>query len=228
LGSRKKGNWSAAELDRLKVLYPKCPEDRVSVLLNRSAKSVRRRARAIFQRSPKRGAWTADDDHRLRVAYGVLGTKEISLVLARSERDVLARVEVLRSARRRGPWSAREIALLKQLYGIRTDEDLEVCLSRSARQIAKVATDYCLSKDKRFEVQQPRSDQQRRKMPRWTAAEESRLEELYPDHDNLEIARLLGRSVLSVANKASQLGMRKSLESLRQMGRKNVAIRYAE
>ena len=55
-----------------------------------------------------------------------------------------------------------------------------------------------------------------------------KLRELYPDNDNLDIARRLGRSVASVANKANQLGLHKSAALLARIGRKNVAVRYTE
>ena len=44
----------------------------------------------------------------------------------------------------------------------------------------------------------------------------------------LEIARELGRSVASIANKANQLGLRKSPALLARIGRANVAIRYTD
>jgi hypothetical protein len=115
--------------------------------------------------------------------------------------------------------------LLKQLYGSRSDQDLEVCLSRSAPQIARAAKLLCLCKDKRFAAAMPGAGI-RLPMPRWSREEERRLAAVYPHRDNLDIARELRRSVASVANKASQLGLKKSERVLREMGRKNVAVRY--
>ncbi len=226
--ARKRGNWSSQELERLKVLYPKCPEERCAALLKRSVGSVRRRAKEVFSRPPQRGDWTAEDDYQLRMSYGVLTPSALSLVLARPERDVRARARELRQEHRRGPWTPREISMLKQLYGSRADEDLEVCLSRSVRQIQKIATKFCLSKDTRFVASSPETTGQRVSMPRWTDEDERQLRSLYPDHENLDIARELGRSVASVANKASQLGLKKSRRVLREMGRKNVSIRYEQ
>jgi hypothetical protein len=48
----------------------------------------------------------------------------------------------------------------------------------------------------------------------------------YRDNDNLEVARKLGRSVVSVANKAWQLGLQKSAAALARIGRANVAHRF--
>jgi len=223
----KKGNWSAQELERLKTLYPRRPVARVAELLHRSEESVRRRAGDVFGRPVKRGVWTADDDQQLRVSWGVLDASALSLVLARSESDVRDRAEQLRSQQRRGPWSRRESLLLKRLYGSRDDRDLEVCLSRTRGQIERMAGAMCLSKDKRFVAVAPGSSEKTR-MPRWSKQEVSLLIALYPDRDNLEIARQLGRSVASVANKASQLRLRKSRQTLRAMGRQNVRARYEE
>lgn len=226
---RKKGNWSSGELERLCVLYPKCPEDRVASMMNRSVESVRRRARELFERPVRRGAWSSDEDHQLRVSYGVLDLPALSLVLARTAPEVEQRIDYLRSIRRRDPWEQGELGLLKQLYGTRSDEDLEVCLSRSRSQIAEVAERLCLSKDKRFLARRPSSSRNGRSaMPRWTIEEERRLVAIYANRDNLEIARLLRRSVASVANKASQLGLRKSRRALREMGRRNVSARYGD
>lgn len=209
------------------MLYPKCPEERVVSIMNRSPTSVRRRARELFQRSPRRGEWTADEDRQLRISFGVLDLHALALVLARSERDVSQRIGHLRGVRRRDVWSQGELSLLKQLYGTRSDEDLEVCLSRSRAQIATVARQLCLSKDKRFSSRE-QVGEPNRAMPRWTVEDERRLVSMYANRDNLDIARRLGRSVASVANKASQLGLRKSRRVLREMGRRNVSVRYGE
>ena len=63
-------------------------------------------------------------------------------------------------------------------------------------------------------------------MPRWTQAEIEHLRLCYSDHDNQAIAKMLGRSVTSVANKAWQLGLAKSNEQLTKIGRLNVARRH--
>ena len=64
------------------------------------------------------------------------------------------------------------------------------------------------------------------KMPRWSDRELALLADKYPDQPNLEIARLLGRSVKSVVSKAHNLNLKKSPRRLRNMGRENVSLRY--
>ena len=50
----------------------------------------------------------------------------------------------------------------------------------------------------------------------------------YPVKSNLELARDLGRSVKSVVSKAHHMGLKKSSERLRNMGRENVSLRYQD
>jgi hypothetical protein len=63
-------------------------------------------------------------------------------------------------------------------------------------------------------------------MPRWDAAAIEKLRQLYPTTPNLELARVLERSVKSVVSKAHNLGLKKEAERLREMGRENVSLRY--
>ena len=66
------------------------------------------------------------------------------------------------------------------------------------------------------------------RMPRWSHEELEALRREYPVESNLEIARRLDRSVKSVVSKAHNLGLKKSSERLRRMGRENVSLRYTE
>ena len=66
------------------------------------------------------------------------------------------------------------------------------------------------------------------KMPRWTQEELDLLKREYATQSNLEIAQRLGRSVKSVVSKAHHLGLKKSTERLRDMGRENVSLRYQD
>lgn len=47
-------------------------------------------------------------------------------------------------------------------------------------------------------------------MNKWLAEEDRMLKQLYPDHPNREIAQRLGRSYLSIKNRANILGLQKS------------------
>ena len=65
-------------------------------------------------------------------------------------------------------------------------------------------------------------------MPRWTEDEVQRLIEVYGNLDNQAISRELGRSITSIANKAWQLGISKSIEQLAKVGRSNVNRRHSK
>ena len=93
--SLKRGNWSTHELERLRGLYPRSPEETVARLLRRSVTSVQRKARQIFasdngsRSNPRAGSsagspvWTGDDDLMLREGFGVIGMSALTLVLQR-------------------------------------------------------------------------------------------------------------------------------------------------
>lgn len=213
---RKRGAWSAFELERLAALFPRHHEADVARMLGRSVRSVRRRAEELLAAPRRKGPWTEEEDAKLRLGFGAVELRALAMMLGRTVTEVRRRAAHLRRQRSEGPWRPEEDRLLEKIHGTRRDRDLEVCLSRPMVEIRARARELCLAKDKRFA---PRS------MPRWTEAELAELRAWYPDHDNLTVARRLDRSVLAVANKASQLGLRKSERFLRAMGRRNVSLR---
>ncbi len=216
----RRGNWSVQELERLRQLLPRRGVAATATLLRRSAPSVLKKAASLLRVPPRRGDWTDSDDALLRESWGAVEPRLLATMLGRPAADVRRRAIVLRTRVRRGAWSRGERQLLKELYGTRSDEDLEVCCSRARDDIVAMATQLCLAKDKRFAASRGA------RMPRWTRAEVGRLRQLYADRDNLEVARRIGRTVTSVANKANQLGLRKSASLLTDIGRTNVALRY--
>lgn len=224
---RRRGNWSVQELERLRLLLPRRGVDAVALLLRRSADSVHRKAMEMLRAAPARGEWSAAEEAMLRDGFGVLETRLLAAMLGRTAADVRQRAAALRGRLRCGPWTHAERLRLKELYATRTDEVLEVAMQRSRVEIAAMAEDLCLAKDKRFAASAPRPRAVRTAMPRWTAPDVERLIAQYPLADNLEIARLLGRTVTSVANKAHQLGLRKCPEVLADIGRSNVTWRYS-
>jgi hypothetical protein len=232
----RRGNWSVQELERLRQLLPRRGVADTALLLRRSVASVFRKAMEILRVPPRRGAWTRSDDERLRESWGSIEPRLLGPMLGRPPAEVLRRAQELRAALRTGEWTRAERQLLKELYGTRRDDDLEVALQRPRAEIAAMARRQCLAKDKRFAahhggraagaggtlvpVSQP--------MPRWTEAEVAMLGSLYGDLDNLAVAKRLGRTVTSVANKANQLGLKKSPRLLAAIGRTNVGHRYGD
>lgn len=221
----RRGNWSVQELERLRQLLPRRGVATTAMLLRRSSESVQRKAAELLRVPPRRGDWTASDDQLLRDSWGAVDVRLLATMLGRPTADVRRRAGELRARCLQGAWSRAEQQRLKELYGTRRDADLEVCLQRAVDDIIRMAASLCLAKDKRFaagEAVEPGAA----RMPRWTTEQVARLRQVYADRDNLAVARLLGRSVTSVANKANQLGLRKSPAVLADIGRTNVAVRY--
>jgi len=230
----RRGNWSVQELERLRQLLPRRGVGDTTLLLRRSTASVWKKALEILRVPPRRGAWTGSDDERLRESWGCIEPRLLGPMLGRPPAEVVRRAQELRDSPRSGEWSRAETQQLKDLYGTRYDDDLEVALQRTRPEIEAMARRLCLAKDKRFAalVQgRPGAGQGgdaplRQKMPRWTATEVAMLRGIYGDLDNLTVAKRLGRTVTSVANKANQLGLQKSPRLLAAIGRTNVGLRY--
>ncbi|MBP8298895.1 MAG: hypothetical protein KA020_00910 [Planctomycetes bacterium] len=230
----RRGNWSVQELERLRQLLPRRGVADTALLLRRSEDSVHRKAMDILRVPARRGAWTGSDDDRLRDSWGAVEPRLLGPMLGRPVAEVSRRAEQLRSQLRSGPWTRVELQRLKEFYGTRRDQDLEVVMMRPRAEILAMAVRSCLAKDKRFaaNAQAPTAQVESKggsnkvPMPRWTQTEIEQLRALYPDLANLTVARRLGRTVTSVANKANQLGLKKSPHLLADIGRTNVGMRY--
>jgi hypothetical protein len=122
-----------------------------------------------------------------------------------------------------GRLNRAQLADFKRLYGTHADGELAQHFGLELRAVRALAMDLALGKDKGFSRGQP--DAPPTRMPRWTQPDLERLRRLYPTSSNVELARLLMRSVKSVVSKAHLLGLRKSAERLVVMGRENVALR---
>jgi len=223
----RRGRWSQQEIARLRELYGLRDDAAIARELNRPVASVRKMAREVFRGKRRTGPWTADEVESLKLYLGATSEEVIAQVLGRSEAEVRERILELGRIEKTGRWRRDEIALLKRIYGTRTDEDLARIFGRSVGAVRSQAERLSMSKDKAFlrKLNQGKSSV---RMPRWTDEELATLERMYPDHPNLEIARLLGRSVKSVVSKAHNLGLKKSPKRLRNMGRENVSLRYDE
>lgn len=190
--------------------------------LRRSAASVLARAKAMFKGRRRSGPWSSADDERLRVGYGLVRDAELALSLRRTVADLRARVRALRAQSKTRPWTSADRALLKRVYGSRSAAALEVRLLRPRADIEAVARRLCLRKDRRFAARARVPT----RVPRWSERDLARLKELYGTRDTLAVARAIGRSVQSVANKANQLGLRKWKRWRRRAGRAAAARRW--
>jgi len=222
----RRGRWSQAEQARLKQLYGLRDDASIARELNRPVASVRRMAEKLFPLGRKSGPWGATEAMDLKRYLGATTPETIARILGRSLQEVNEKIIELGRIKRGGPWIREEVAEFKRIYGTRTDEDLSKIFGRPEEEVRKFATKLALAKDKAFlrKLQGESST----KMPRWSRKELELLERDYPTKSNLDIARDLGRSVKSVVSKAHHLGLKKSTERLRDMGRENVSLRYRD
>ena len=220
----RKGRWTRAEIDRLKDMYGLRPESAIARALGRTPASVRKMAEELFQTARKQGPWTAGEIQDLKRYLGASGPEVIARILGRDSGEVQQQIFELGRIQQNTRWTRDEVMELRRLYGTRSDEDLAAIFGRSLDSVQRVAKKYCLAKDKAFLKRQLGDGASR--MPRWDEEELALLREIYPKTPNLEIAQRLNRSVKSIVSKAHNLGLRKEIERLREMGRENVSLRY--
>jgi hypothetical protein len=92
-------------------------------------------------------------------------------------------------------------------------------------QIESKATELCLAKDKKF-IASSKQESAPTKMPRWAVEDVETLRRMHGTASNAHIAKLLERTTKSITSKANSLGLKKTSEHLRQMGKDNVDWRY--
>jgi len=220
----KRGRWSRTELARLRELYGLRDDAAIARELKRPVASVRRIAQSLFLREAKSGPWTATEVLELKRYLGATSAEVIARILGRTAEEVRAQVIDLGRIQSGGSWARTEIAEFKRIFGTRSDEDLARIFGRSEEEVRLLAQEHGLQKDKAF-LRRVRGVPST-KMPRWKPQELELLRKMYPTESNLELARTLGRSAKSVVSKAHHLGLKKSKDRLREMGRANVSLRY--
>lgn len=222
----RRGRWSQREQARLKELYGLRDDALIARELKRPVTSIRRMAEKLFTGPVRTGPWTASEVMELRRYLGATSPEVIGRILGRATEEVNERIFELGRIKKDGSWQREELAEFKRIYGTRTDEDLSRIFGRGLEEIRTLADGLALSKDKAF-VRKLAGEAATR-MPRWRPAELEILRRDYPVQSNLELARALGRSVKSVVSKAHHMGLKKSTERLRTMGRENVSLRYQD
>lgn len=183
-------------------------------------------AEKLFTGPQRSGPWTASEVMALRRYLGATSSEVIARILGRPVPEVNERIFELGRIQRGGSWQREELSEFKRIYGTRTDDDLSRIFGRTLAEIQKLAEEHALAKDKAFVRKLVGGAATR--MPRWRDEELELLRRDYPVQSNLELARSLGRSVKSVVSKAHHLGLKKSTERLRTMGRENVSLRYQD
>lgn len=218
----RRGRWTQDEIAHLKDWYGLRDVEVLARELARKPESVRKQAQVVFRRASRAGPWTAAEVRELKRYLGLATHAVIAGILGRELDDVLAQIDSLGRIHHDGAWSRDDKSRFKQMYGSRSDEDLALILSRSVESVHQLAKELRLAKDKAF----LKRNQQTTRMPRWSADALQQLRERYPRESNIDIATSLGRSVKSIVSKAHQLGLKKKVERLREMGRENISLRY--
>jgi hypothetical protein len=208
----------------LRELYGLRDDKSIARELNRPVGSVRKMAEEVFRDVAHTGPWTAREVQDLKKYLGGTTPEVIARILGRTVDEVQEQVIELRRIQSAGRWTQDEVVEFKRLYGTRTDDDLAIIFGRTIEAVKRLGARYCLAKDKAFVRKLTGSSATR--MPRWAPSEIDKLREIYPVASNLDIAQKLNRSVKSVVSKAHNLGLKKEVERLRQMGRENVSMRY--
>lgn len=204
-------------------MYGLRSEAQIARALGRTPQSVKRMVHKVFAGEPRSGPWTAREIADLKRYLGAAEVPVIARILRRSEKEVERQIQVLQERVQPRAWTSGDVQRLKRLYGTRSAGDLSLILAQPVEEIERKAIELCLAKDKGYVR---RSGNGSVRMPRWSEPEIELLRELYPDTPNLDIAKRIGRSEKSVVSKAHDLGLKKSSERLKRMGRENVSVRY--
>lgn len=222
----RRGRWSTEEVAQFREMYGLRDDRTIARELKRSLASVRSMAESLYEGQPKQGPWSEAEVQNLRHYLGASTMQALCRVLGRSQDDVQAKIAELALIRKEGVWDHEDLGDFKRLYGTRTNEDLAIVFGRGLADIESCAARLCLSKDKAF-LRRQTGGKATTRMPRWQASELDQLRRLYPQSSNLEIAKLLNRSVKSIVSKAHNLGLKKDPSRLKEMGRQNVGLRYS-
>lgn len=222
----RRGRWSTEEVAQFREMYGLRDDRTIARELKRSLASVRSMAESLYEGEPKQGPWSDEEVQNLRHYLGASTMQALCRVLGRSQDDVQAKVAELALIRKEGEWDHEDLGDFKRLYGTRTNEDLAIIFGRGLAEIESCASRLCLSKDKAF-LRRQTGGKATTRMPRWQASELEQLRRLYPQSSNLDIAKLLNRSVKSIVSKAHNLGLKKDPSRLKEMGRQNVGLRYS-
>ena len=224
----KRGRLTYAEHDTIREQYGRVPLAQLAQQLNRPAAGVRKQAEKLLAGEPKFGPWGREEVACLKGCIGVATMPELQTLLRRTEQDITLAANAIHEAVKNNhtPLSRTEVARFKAIYGTRDDRSLSIIFERHPDVFTALARELRLNKDKAFVRKREGSDST--KMPRWAERDIATLTAMYEGHSNLEIARMLGRSVKSVVSKAHNLKLKKSADRLRSMGQENVRVRYED
>lgn len=217
--------WSDQELADLRAMYPSRTARALELHFGRSWLSIRHKVQEQGLKKPpnktrKKGRpWSDLEVKLLRELYPDPDTplEEIGAHFIGRSLTAVAAMAHLLGLRRVNLWTEEEIAVLRQLWPDKTLAELVGILERSPRAIKRKA--YKLGLRRRPMVAaDPRDDEaamgprerksRRRAVRPWSREEVQCLQHMYRTHSLEEIAKNLDhRSVASIKNKASELGL---------------------
>ena len=224
----KSGKWSQPDIGYLTRMYGSVKLAEIARKVGRPLASVNKMVAKLFPESDAKSSspWSAADVARLKKLYGSVGTvDQWARIFKRPVSDIERKVQGLEAEVKERPWMRESLATVKKLYGSRTNVDLELILGMPEKQIEAKAQELCMAKDKKFSSSTLNVSTGTR-MPRWTAEDVEVLKRMHGTASNSGIAQHLGRTTKSITSKANALGLYKTAEHLRQMGRDNVDWRY--
>jgi hypothetical protein len=224
----KSGQWAQPDIGSLTRMYGSVKLTEIARKIGRPLASVNKMVAKLFPESTEKSntPWGALDVARLKKLYGSVGTvDQWARILKRPVSEIERKIKSFETEVQERPWTRESLAAIKKFYGSRTNIDLELILGMPAKQIEEKAAELSMAKDKKFSSSTIGTSTGTR-MPRWTAEDVETLKRMHGTASNSEIAQHLGRTTKSITSKANSLGLYKTAEHLRQMGRDNVDWRY--
>jgi DNA-binding CsgD family transcriptional regulator len=207
-----RGVWTAEQDAQLRELYPDHTNEEIAQMLGFSVITVKNKA--FIMGLHKSDVWSAEDIAQLRELYPDHYNEEVAQMLGFSVSTVKSkaysmglhksREHVLKINRK---WTAEQDAQLRELYPDHTNEEIAQMLGFTTFAVNGRAHNMGLYKSREHVL---------KINSKWTAEQDARLRELYPDHTNEEIAQMMGFTAFAVNGRATFIGLNKSREHLKK------------
>ncbi len=224
----KSGQWSQPDIGALTRMYGSFKLSEIARKVGRPLASVNKMVAKLFPETNGKSntPWSATDVARLKSFYGSAGNiQEWARILKRTTAEIDRKIDSLDGEVAERPWTREDLAKIKKFYGSRGNYELRIILGMPESQIEAKAKEMCLAKDKKF-VSSNNVSAASTPMPRWTKEDTAALVRMHGTASNAQIAQHLERTTKAVTSKANSLGLKKTTEHLRKMGRDNVDWRY--
>jgi hypothetical protein len=208
--SRQGRPWLPDEDQRLRSCLGVSSLGVISLVLRRPALEIAARVEELAS-LVRSGAWGSEEVKSLKCLYGSRDDAVLSVILSRPVEEIQQKAAEHRLA--------KSNALLRRLA--------DDCTILAAPLVTNGFARSTFDGAEAARRAAPSSSAAKGRLPRWTSGEVDELKTIYPHKFNVEIAKILRKSVKSIMSKAHDLGLRKSPELLVLMGKTNVEVRYA-